>query len=77
MSSEWHLAQFNMSRLVAPEGDARVQPFFDALARVNALADSSPGFVWRLQDEDGDATGIRGGGCRPGTARRWPRRRSG
>jgi hypothetical protein len=58
--SEWYLAQVNMSRLVAPKGDPRVQPFFDALARVNALADSSPGFIWRLQDEEGaGATGIR------------------
>jgi hypothetical protein len=30
-----------------------------ALDPVNALADSSPGFVWRLQTEDGNATGIR------------------
>lgn len=60
MSGEWHLAQVNMSRFVAAKGDPRVQPFFDALARVNALADSSPGFVWRLQDEEGTgATAIR------------------
>ena len=26
---------------------------------VNALADAAPGFVWRLQDESGDATAIR------------------
>ena len=44
----------------AVSDDPRVQPFFDALARVNALADSSPGFVWRLRDEEGGgATGIR------------------
>jgi hypothetical protein len=29
------------------------------LEPVNALADDSPGFVWRLQTDDGDATGIR------------------
>jgi len=29
------------------------------LAPVNALADSSPGFVWRLQTDDGDGTAIR------------------
>ena len=56
--SEWHLAQINIGRLIATKGDPRVQPFFDALDRVNALADGSPGFVWRLQDESGNATAI-------------------
>lgn len=45
----WHLAQINVGRLIAPRGDARVAPFFAALDRVNALADASPGFVWRMQ----------------------------
>lgn len=58
MGPHWHLAQINIGRLVAPQGDPRVQPFFDALDRVNALADVSPGFVWRLQDESGNAMGI-------------------
>lgn len=59
MAAGWHLAQINIGRLVAPHGDPRVQPFFDALDRVNALAEQSPGFVWRLQDESGNAMGIR------------------
>ena len=58
MLRDWHLAQINIGKLVAPQGDLRVQPFFDALDRVNALADSAPGFVWRLQDESGNAMGI-------------------
>jgi hypothetical protein len=33
--------------------------FVAALAPVNALADAAPGFVWRLQTEDGDSTAIR------------------
>jgi hypothetical protein len=33
--------------------------FAAALESINALADASPGFVWRLQTEDGDATAIR------------------
>lgn len=53
MSEAWHLAQINVGRLVAPHGDPAVQPFFDALDRINALADESPGFVWRLKDEGG------------------------
>jgi hypothetical protein len=59
MDQGWHLAQINVGRLVAPEGDPRVAPFFAALDRVNALAEASDGFVWRLQDESGNATGIR------------------
>jgi len=59
MSAGWHLAQVNIGRLVAPEGDPRVQPFFDALDRVNALAEASPGFVWRLKGEGNNATDLR------------------
>jgi Domain of unknown function (DUF3291) len=55
----WHLAQINVGRLVAAAGDPRTADFFAALDRINAVADSSPGFVWRLQDESGNATGIR------------------
>ena len=57
-NSNWHLAQINVGRLVAPRGDSRVTPFFDALARVNSLAEQSAGFVWRLQSEAGNATDI-------------------
>ncbi len=53
---EWELAQVNIGRLVAPEGDPRVQDFFVNLDRINALADATPGFVWRLQTEAGNAT---------------------
>ncbi len=58
MSESWHIAQINVGTLVGPPGDPRVQPFFDALDRINALADASPGFVWRLQDEGGNATAM-------------------
>ncbi len=54
----WHLAQINVGRLVAPRGHPGVAPFFDALDRINALADASPGLIWRLQDESGNATGL-------------------
>lgn len=56
---DWHLAQVNIGRLVAPEGDPRVAPFFEALDRVNALAEASPGFVWRLTGEGNSATDLR------------------
>ncbi len=54
-----HLAQLNVGRLRAPLEDPLIDDFRNNLEPVNAMADVSPGFVWRLQDEDGDATGIK------------------
>jgi hypothetical protein len=53
-----HVAQLNVGRILAPPGSPIVQEFMDNLDRVNAIADESPGFVWRLQTEDGNATAI-------------------
>ncbi len=58
MTSGWHLAQCNIARLLLPFDDPRLGEFFAELARVNAIADEAPGFVWRLQDESGDATAL-------------------
>jgi Domain of unknown function (DUF3291) len=55
----WELAQVNVGRLLAPIDDPQIASFVAALDEINALADASPGFVWRLQTEDGDATSIR------------------
>ena len=55
----FHLAQVNIGRLRAPVDDPIMAGFKNQLAPINALADSSPGFVWRLQTEDGDATAIK------------------
>ena len=54
-----HLAQLNIGRTKAPLDSELLSGFVEALEHVNALADSSPGFVWRLQTEEGDATSIR------------------
>ena len=54
-----HLAQLNVGRLRAPVGDPLVAEFIDNLDRINAIADASPGFVWRLQTEEGNATAVR------------------
>jgi hypothetical protein len=54
-----HLAQVNLATLRAPLDTPELADFVAQLAPVNALADHSPGFVWRLQTEDGDATAIR------------------
>lgn len=53
------LAQLNIGRLVAPQESPEVAEFMDALDRINALAESSPGFVWRLCDDAGNATSFR------------------
>jgi heme-degrading monooxygenase HmoA len=55
----YHLAQINVSRLLAPLDSDRLRPFVERLERVNAAADAAPGFVWRLQTDDGDATAVR------------------
>jgi hypothetical protein len=55
----FHLAQCNIVKLKAPLDSPVVADFVAALDPINALADAAPGFVWRLQSEDGDATSIR------------------
>jgi hypothetical protein len=57
--TDWHLAQINIGRTVAPLDDPAMAGFIAALDPVNALADASLGFVWRLQDDSGHATNIR------------------
>lgn len=54
----FHLAQINIARLIAPLDDPGIAGFVAQLEPVNALADCAPGFVWRLQSESGNATGI-------------------
>ena len=53
-----HLAVFNIARLRAPMDDPLIDDFRNNLDPINALAEQSPGFVWRLQDESGNATNI-------------------
>lgn len=55
----WELAEYNLARLLAPLDSPRLADFVADLARINALAEASPGFVWRLQDDSGNATAIR------------------
>jgi hypothetical protein len=61
-SSAFHLAQLNIALAREPLDAPLLGEFVAALDPVNAAADASPGFVWRLQTEDGNATGIRGFG---------------
>ena len=56
--ADYHLAQINIARLRAPIDDPMVAEFVEGLDPINALAEQSPGFVWRLQTDEGDATSI-------------------
>lgn len=47
------LAQCNIGRVLKPLEDREMAEFVAALAPINALAEASPGFVWRLTDEEG------------------------
>lgn len=57
--ASYQIAQLNVGRSVAPMDDARMADFVARLDEVNALADASPGFVWRLQGDNGNATEFR------------------
>jgi Domain of unknown function (DUF3291) len=59
MTAGFHLAQLNIGRTHFPIDDPRMAGFVDRLAEINALAEANPGYVWRLQGESGDATGIK------------------
>lgn len=54
-----HLAQFNIARIKHPLDDRRMKEFVDNVARVNALAETIDGFVWRLKDNSGHAMNMR------------------
>jgi heme-degrading monooxygenase HmoA len=53
-----HIAQVNIGRARAPIDDPLMAGFVARLDDINALADASPGFVWRLKTEAGDATSL-------------------
>lgn len=59
MKDTAHLAQVNIARLKAPLEDPLLAGFVARLDEINALADRSPGFVWRLQTSAGNATYLR------------------
>ena len=57
--TRYHLAQLNIATMREPLESPSMAEFVANLDRINALADSAPGFVWRLKDEQGDATSVR------------------
>ena len=55
----YHLAQLNIAQMRYDAESPELADFMNNLDRINAIADSAPGFVWRLQDEAGNATAFR------------------
>lgn len=58
MSSPLHLAELNVAKPRGPLDGPVMAEFMANLERINGVGDASPGFVWRLQAEDGNATGL-------------------
>src|SRR5215467_560298 len=59
MTRGMHLAQVNIARMKGPLESEVMADFVARLDEINALADGSPGFVWRLQTGEGNATYLR------------------
>lgn len=57
--NSWHLAQLNIARPRAPIDSPQLAEFVARLDAINALAEASPGFVWRLAGAGGNATDIK------------------
>ena len=58
--TDFHVAQVNVGRIVAPLDGPELADFVAQLPEINALADHAPGFVWRMVDDGGaDSTGLR------------------
>ncbi|MBC8025854.1 MAG: DUF3291 domain-containing protein [Steroidobacteraceae bacterium] len=57
--SNYQLAQLNIGEIRAPLDSPELKDFVDNLDPINALAESSPGYVWRLKGDGNDATSLR------------------
>jgi hypothetical protein len=57
--SGYELAQLNVAILKGPLDSPLLADFVANLDRINAVAEASAGFVWRLQTSEGDATALR------------------
>jgi hypothetical protein len=57
--NNYQIAQINIARMHGVSiNDHIMQEFVDNLDKVNDLAENSEGFIWRLKDENNNATGI-------------------
>jgi uncharacterized protein DUF3291 len=57
--TRFHVAQLNVGRAVAPLDDPVMADFMGWLDEINAIAERSAGFVWRLQGDNGNNTGLK------------------
>lgn len=58
MNRDFHIAQANIAHMRAPMDDPMMADFVARLEPLNALADQSPGFVWRLESEEGEVSPV-------------------
>lgn len=56
---EYHLAQLNIAKMLAPIDSPVMAEFVENLDRINALAENSEGFIWRLKDDTNNATSVK------------------
>ena len=59
MAGGYEIAQLNIARALAPLDSPQLAAFMEQLDEINALAERSPGFRWRLQGDSGNATDLR------------------
>ena len=59
MELQYHLAQVNIGKILAPMDSPLMSEFKNNLDRINALAEASEGFIWRLKEENNNATSIK------------------
>ena len=59
MRGACEVAQLNVGRAVAPMDAPPMADFMARLDEINALAERSPGFVWRLKGENGNNTDLK------------------
>ena len=55
---KYYLAQVNIARLLYPIDHPAIAGFVNQLDTINALAEHSQGFVWRLKDDSNSAVNI-------------------
>ncbi|HEY9194906.1 MAG TPA: DUF3291 domain-containing protein [Mucilaginibacter sp.] len=56
---KYHLAQLNIGKILAPIDSPVMAEFVANLDPINSLAEKSPGFVWRLKEDNNNATSIK------------------
>ncbi len=58
-TKQYHIAQVNIGKILGPMDGPVMHEFFINLEPINQLAEQSDGFVWRLKDDQDNATNIK------------------